>query len=352
MDGVENLTVVTNGTISEDGFQSGEIPIWLECKSCGNMIRKVPADEERERYYCDQCVKDGKNYVSMRCLRHRKRFNVPKWWTEISQCLCPICFDKLSEEERGNYVLKGEDSPGTRREDPSRPTILPSKGKDEYSNQVKKNKELSQVSPEEKKGNDCLPNNETTESPTDSTDSVNETTVKKKVRKPRERKTKLFSKVSDNPHFAALLPRYSIKCQRCGQESPCHHSWFSTSTVLCPECYGKMSETAIRKFHVEHMGSTPKMKKPLGDMGSRFPDVKCCKSKVAQDTTWTKDSLSVNSGGCWSNDRVRSVSKKELLAAVAEGRVSKVRAKIELRRRQNREYYDMLPNEVGVRPIY
>lgn len=47
--------------------------------------------------------------VSIRCYRHKKRFNVSyKWAHKICAWLCPKCYNKLSEEERQNYHPKGE----------------------------------------------------------------------------------------------------------------------------------------------------------------------------------------------------------------------------------------------------
>ena len=62
--------------------------------------------------------------VSMRCLRHKKRFNVPKEWLETSKRLCPRCYEKLSDVERLVYAPRNGLVPEIREAETGKPTML------------------------------------------------------------------------------------------------------------------------------------------------------------------------------------------------------------------------------------
>lgn len=62
--------------------------------------------------------------VSMRCLRHKKRFNVPEEWLETSKWLCPRCYEKLSDIERLGYAPRNGFVPEIREAETGKPTML------------------------------------------------------------------------------------------------------------------------------------------------------------------------------------------------------------------------------------
>ena len=313
-------------------------PRWVACKICGTENLTFATSLGAGEYVCNSCKKEEESPISMRCLRHKKRFNVPKWWMDVSKWLCPACYDRLSEDERAKYAPKGT-VPPTKAAEEGKHTIVPSKGKDEYSiakTEVKvESCESASISEEEKK--------------TAVVEDVGESkTVQKE--KPKSRKwRRVESRISDNPSFAGLLPRYKIACQRCGEVVPCHYVWFEKSTVLCPSCYGQMNDFEIKKFHEQHKSCKPKYEKDARPIGSLS---KAVLQKVEVPRyNWTRQSHLVNSGGYWSNARIMSASEKELIDAARRGIVSKARMRIELKRRKNLEYFDMLSEDVGVTPI-
>ena len=62
----------------------------------------------------------------------------------------------------------------------------------------------------------------------------------------------------------------------------------------------------------------------------------------------------IGSIGGWSNDRIMSATKLEMIKAVEHGLLSKVRMKIELKRRANSQYYSMfaMPDMEKKRPTF
>ena len=178
----------------------------------------------------------------------------------------------------------------------------------------------------------------------------------KKTRKKggKRRNQVVASGISTNPKFAGLLPTYRIKCQKCGEEVPCHYSWYTQSTVLCPTCYGQMKEHEVREFHATHTADKPKFEKdtrPTYSLPKHLIDItehQAVKIPDSKRGRWTRDSSMVNSGGCWTNSRIQGASASELKEAVRLGKVSKARFRIEMRRRDNVSYYDMCPEEVGI----
>ena len=106
-------------------------PRWVACKICGTENLTFATSSEDGEYVCNSCKKEDTSPISMRCLRHKKRFNVPRWWTDVSRWLCPACYDRLSEEERSKYAPKGIEPP-TRSAEEGKQIVLPSKNKNEY----------------------------------------------------------------------------------------------------------------------------------------------------------------------------------------------------------------------------
>ena len=261
----------------------------------------------------------GEEVVSIRCTRHKKRFNVPKWWTEIVSCwLCPSCYEKLSEEEREKYKPKKKDGTQKPREAvEGKPVVFPKKARTEYEKP---------------------PSEEEKQPP--------------KTKRPYHRREALGTgRIEDNPMLAGLLPRFKIECQKCGETVRCHYSWFDKSTVLCPSCYSSMTEYEVFRFHDAH-----KAEKPPYVEDSRPMPIKAMElikpqemSEIYKRAAWTKDSGMVENGGRWTNERVMEAKPSELRNAVKAGKVSMARYRIEMGRRKNVEYYDMFSMVPGRR---
>ena len=320
-------------------------PIWAVCTKCGEERFTFAPAEGLEHYVCSSCRKKDEESVSMRCSRHRKRFNVPKSWLDTCWWLCPRCYEKLSEKERYKYMPMKMSA--THDAEDGKPIIRPStavngrmEGDDKIPERgiskthkeeiVRPNVKIATQVGAETKG----------ENPKDAT--------KQRVHKPHEHYKP--SKISCKPSLAALRPRYRIECMKCGEVFPCHYTWFDNSTVLCPSCYGKMTEDEIRMFHQSHHAEKPRYipnNIPVQNGAAIRPIASStCKVPSFTETKWTSDTNLVNSGGVWSKNRIMYSSREELIEAYRLGKVSKARCRIELRRRENPRFYDMLPDEV------
>ena len=260
--------------------------------------------------------------VSMRCLRHKRRFNVERDWIDTCQWLCPQCHAQLSDDERESYRPKSGVLPDVREPEEGKATMypkftlkamLPIVDADEIhvsEHRVKSEKKLAK--------ND------------------------KPVRQIKSQRPN--GRVSDNPAFRGLLPRFRIQCQRCGDIAPCHYSWFDTSTVLCPKCYSEMGKTMIDLFHSKHKADKPAYVENGTTLYSGSP-VKVFppkKKKRGRPKVGSLDNDDLRSLEGWSNERIMSASEAELNEAVKLGVVSGVRMRIELRRRNNLQYYNMM----------
>ena len=316
---------------------------WCECLVCHKPIFMIATMEEMNNYVCLSCRADGEYGVSMRCLRHKKRFNVPKWWTDVCSHLCPKCYEKLSVEERARYEPgKGIDI-STREKESGKPIVYPSKSKASYFGRDEGDKRADECTAAEQ---------EVSYEGLDRDDIVKIECAKFRARTnsagelPKHRKD---SMAEDNPNLVGLLPKYKIFCHKCRMSYPCNFTWFEKSTVLCPSCYGAMSATEIELFHAVHKAEKPKADEVSTAVKPRaIVDYTPFRKPVP---SWTKDTSSIDYGGRWSNSQVMRASMKELLAAAKSGKVSRPRLRIELSRRRNREYYDILPDETGLTPV-
>lgn len=261
---------------------------WARCTVCGKESL-VFLDKDKRTYVCKSCKAEKEGLVSMRCFRHKKRFNVPEWWVKVSNSLCPSCYDRLSNKERNDYKRKDGWNSVLERVDGIR-TIFPSKGKDSYLDSV----------------------------------------VKKAVRDKDERSRG----EKRNPALESVLPLHRIGCKKCGEVVPCHSSWFEKSTVLCPACYFSMTEFDIRKFNEENKAN------------NSIKGLDREQTKAEKETKdWTRNAALVNRGGRMTNSRILEASEEELKRAVREGLLSEARMRIELNRRANTEYFDFCPKE-------
>lgn len=325
-------------------------PIWAVCPKCGEEKLTFDTEEGIEHYVCPSCRKKAEEPVSMRCRRHKRRFNVPKSWLDKCGWLCPRCYEKLSEEERGKYRPMKMSEP--REAEDGKPIVRPSTA---IKGSVEGDTGIPEGSAPKTHKEEIIPQNGI------STPLIGAATprenpnkaINKRKHKPHEHYKP--SILSSNPAIAALLPRYRIECQRCGEVVPCHYPWFDNSTVLCPLCYGKMTDYEIRMFHQSHHAERPTYI-PNSLTGQKASPAKPidfppCKVPSITEIKWTKESNMVNSGGIWPKSRIMSSSRGELIEACRLGKVSKARCRIELRRRANASFYNMFPPEVEAAPI-
>lgn len=288
-------------------------------------FRKIKMESEK-------FIDDGE-IVSIRCLRHKRRFNVEKEWIDTCQWLCPQCHSALSEEERERYRPRSGILPEVREAETGKPTMYP-----KFVLKAGLPPIISEEDELKIKTEFC------------------EQKISKPKPKPVREKAELVpnSKASDNPSFKGLLPRYRIHCLKCGKTVPCHYSWFDNSTVLCPECYAGMGELMRDYFHSIHKAEKPEYKENRESLYDGPP------TKVFEEPSkkvgrpkkgcFENDNTSSLSG--WSNDRIMSATLKELEEGVELGSLSRVRMKIELGRRRNSHYYNMLamPDMEKARP--
>ena len=296
-----------------------ERPVWAKCRKCGREDLVFSSCVGEEGYLCKSCNGREEGVVSIMCLRHKKRVNVPSSWLDVSKWLCPACFERLSPEKRGDYAPKGYGS-SVREAEKGKPTVFPSKCGSKYADKGAIEKHI------------------------DGQEKTDVESVSKKRSNGRN-----VSKRDFGTHSLAiegLLPRYRISCQKCGEVVRCHYTWFDNSTVLCPSCYSKMNAFEIQRFHEMHKASKPEfIPNPIPvETGCR----KNAKGGTKDGDDWTRKSTLVNSGGYWSNSRIMSASERELREAADAGIVSKARMRIELNRRKNTGYFDLLPNDVGL----
>ena len=321
-------------------------PRWVACKICGNENLTFATSSGAGEYVCNRCKKEEESPISMRCLRHKKRFNVPRWWMDVSKWLCPACYDRLSEDERAKYAPRGTEPP-TRMAEEGKPIVSPSRNKKEYCKQsiiaYPRHEEFKEL------GSSNVASAESAESAEREDNIDTKPRSDTSINASRWKWHRKETRIADNPSFAGLLPRYKIACQKCGEVVPCHYVWFEKSTVLCPSCYGQMNDFEIEKFHEKHKSDKPKYEKDARPIVSLLESV--LKKVEVPRHNWTRQSHLVNGGGYWSNARIMSASEKELKDAVRRGIVSKARMRIELKRRKNSEYFDMLSEDVGVTPV-
>lgn len=333
------------GWVEKRSNANSDGAVWVKCKVCGDEKLAWKSSLSEDDFVCKNCSAKVEEIVSMRCFRHKKRFNVPRWWMDISKWLCPSCFERLSEEERERYVTKGRE-PIYRVAEVGKPILKPKK---ELST-IKKveapiKKEYVEYKISTNKSEEGRPSKEAC---VEETHKVERQEIIEK-HSPKIGKTEECNPISSNPAFAGLLPRYKVTCQQCGDTVPCHYSWFEKSTVLCPSCYCGMSEQERTRFHELHKAAeVPKWKEEC-------PIQKPCEDFHTNVTTecgkWVMDSRLLTSGGFWSSKLIMTAPKWKLKDAARRGLISKARLRIELRRRNDSEYYNMLPQNPGEGPI-
>lgn len=132
-----------------------------------------------------------------------------------------------------------------------------------------------------------------------------------------------------------VMPQYQMRCKKCGETVPCHWSWFENSKVLCPSCYATMNEIEIMDFHQSHPEKTAEFSERK--IGSVMP-------LYVNENTKGKDEIFDTTGGVLSSGAIMYSPKHKLIAAVKNGRLSKTRFRMEMRRREHEKYFRNLPD--------
>lgn len=278
---------------------------------CDKEVEQLLAsciEDETKNYTCLESGYPAADIVSIRCHRHKKRFNVEKSWLKTCKWLCPRCYDKLSRIERRFYAPKGE-SVGVRPAEEGKPIV--------YAKVAMQSEN------------------------------------KKYFAYPRNKKYKL-SVFSSN--IVALLPTWRMKCKRCGKTVPVHKTYIdNNSSVLCPECFSKMTPCEVKEFCTRYPSSTAEIwqvecdKSRISNISQKSISKDSETQSMYKRTFATRETSSnVAAGGYYSNSSIFSMTVKELAEAVRLRKVSKARARIEMERRKKSDYFNNLPD---VEPI-
>lgn len=311
--------------------------------------------------------------VSIRCRRHKRRFDVPKGWADgVCAWLCPKCYEALTEKERAKYAPCEE--PEIRAPEGDR-VCMPSgweqhtkkdcigKGKiDEVKpskKPVKKEAVVKKPTIAKEKDDDAVAVEEDVcEVEVGDVKAAEEEAVKPSVNGAKER--------NPNSPFASgsldsLLPSYRIYCHKCKREMPCHGVWFKTSKTMCPMCYSQASVDEREAFEKTYGCEFPKRHRSDGEKSTYVQSSEVRKKptvqvKLMKDTPYALAKGDIGTKGidylidcqprmCFNT--IRGMSSSELAAAVRRGSMSQTRANIELRRRKCKGHYNNLPEKHG-----
>jgi protein-arginine kinase activator protein McsA len=286
-------------------------PTWVECTKCGKEYL-MHQGKDSDKYVCKRCSKGaGKDkkekvdtdiqiseieLVTINCRRHKRLIEVPKGWLDTCTYLCPQCYYKLKAKERKLYS-------------PKKKSAKRKIEKHEKLTGVKDGKVGKAVKVEVDNGNK---------------EKVGEQVAKVKL--------------SD------LMPQNKLHCEMCGKDVMVYRDWYRYSKCICPECYSTMREEQIAVVHIQQEN------KAKGEMPRRN-EIRVRRKSAKEYKLWDKNSRYNNKGGVWSTSQICKATVEDLKRAVSEGLVSKVRAKIELRRRKEPTYLNSLPEYMNKLPV-
>ena len=317
--------------------------------------------DERKSITCSENEVPLDNIVSIRCRRHKKRFNVEKSWLKTSEWLCPKCYEKLSPSER-LYYAPSSDKVDVRPAEQGKPIVY-----EEYNSNQKSQKIVDSTG--ETRCNDIQLSKDAIEAKYPIDKETKSKVESKKGRKHSFAQQTIFcdqkSPVEDDvssmfsPTIAALLPSWRMKCKKCGKSVPVHKTYIdNNSSVLCPECFSQMTPSEVKEFSTRNPSSTAELwqvdqsfSRPRSSVLKPIPNVTPTCAVYRQPLVTDGGSSDVALGGCYSNSRIFSMTIQELAEAVHKGKISKARAKIEIGRRRKSKYFDSLPEVEPVSPI-
>ena len=268
--------------------------------------------------------------VSIRCRRHKKRFNVKSDWLKTCKWLCPQCYNKLTANERKKYAPRSGEEVEVRQAESGKSAVGV---KPSQRRSVKKSHGsfigdfLDRRNGSKKSGIKDICHD---------IDRAIDTILSEPPPNPCKGMSNSTS-YSFRSELDALKPQYTIHCQKCGEDYPCHYFWFNKSKVLCPACAADMTSEQIEEYNRTHFGTLPAYKKPPA-----ITEKKVEKPRAFIDY-WGDNTEIIETGKGCSEYFIRHATKKDLLDAVKLGKLSKIRAKIELKRRESSEYFDDMP---------
>ena len=142
-------------------------------------------------------------------------------------------------------------------------------------------------------------------------------------------------------NLQSLMPRFRMKCKKCRKVVPAHRIWFATSKVLCPGCYFQMTAEQVAKFHKRHPATEAEIKAvnippPKKKEVFNPTSTPCPCTPISQPDSWSHFSEGLTT------HTIMHSTRKELIDAVKRGSMSKARFRIEMKRRENKEYYNSL----------
>ena len=140
-----------------------------------------------------------------------------------------------------------------------------------------------------------------------------------------------------------VMPSYKVKCLKCKRTVPCHKTWYDKSYILCPACYFNMTNKEIERFTKRHSEQSKSAKADIESAQRNMRTTPCISTPPPQVSMDASFDVFRNDGRAVSENFIREATKSELIEAVRRGRLSKARARIELRRRKNAEYYADFP---------
>lgn len=143
--------------------------------------------------------------------------------------------------------------------------------------------------------------------------------------------------------ITTVMPSYKVKCLKCKRTVPCHKTWFDKSYILCPACYFKMKEKEIERFHEKRKEQYENAKALMDSYILTHPQSAVYSTPPPMVSADADFDVFRNDGRAVSENFIREATKSELIKEVRRGRLSKARARIELRRRKNAEYYANFP---------
>lgn len=166
----------------------------------------------------DVCEEDEalEGVVSIRCRRHKRRFNVEEGWLKVCEWLCPHCWEVLkTDEARAKYAPRGREKPEVRCAEAGKPVRRPSVGVAEPTGEGSKRNEFA------------------------------------------SRLSKVWEALlADEPEGAKKCPvgKVKMRCIYCGSETEVPESYYCGEHMFCPKCRKRMGAAERRRYLDFYMG--------------------------------------------------------------------------------------------------
>ena len=203
--------------------------------------------------------------VSIRCRRHKRRFNVPVIWLDTCAWLCPKCYNKLTPSERKKYAPIANENPEVREANSHDKTV---------SIIVDKSGNKTPL-PLESKTEKCQCGNKKTQSRDPQDDSLG----------------KKIAEVA-KLHMDETMPKVGkgeieMACIYCNTTAIVPKSYYYSEHFFCPHCARRLNEGEKRRFKKAFMSNFWNRYIALEDKFNKM--VKAEASKEAQRNTTLKN---------------------------------------------------------------